>query len=255
MAEAHRDAAARVERESDLEDDDLETGGPSGRPLPASRHYRRAQRDRGSETRTQLLEAALDLFGRRGFDGASTREIAKAAGANLAAIVYHFGSKEALHIAVAEHVVRKISERIAPLIDEAASIPDDPAKARDMLRRLMENQVEVMLDGDGSERWSRFLVREHMQPTAAFEVVYRMLNKSIQVYQRLLAIVLRRPVDDEEVIVRTFSLFGQIMVFRVSHALILRHAGWREMGDRERREISRVILRQIDAILDAETAP
>ena len=87
MAEAHRqgdiDSAPQVEGKGGTEPEE----DSRDRPLPASRHYRRAQRDRGAETRAQLIEAALDVFGRRGFEGASTREIAKAAGANLAAIV------------------------------------------------------------------------------------------------------------------------------------------------------------------------
>src|SRR4051812_37372769 len=71
----------------------------------AKRRRRAAVFDRGAETRARLIAAALEVFGHKGFDGASTREIADAAGANLAAIVYHFGSKEALYHAVAEDVV------------------------------------------------------------------------------------------------------------------------------------------------------
>ena len=66
---------------------------------------RRKWRGQGAETRQRLVEAALDIFGRLGFEGATTRQIANQAGTNLAAIKYHFGSKEALHIAVAEHIV------------------------------------------------------------------------------------------------------------------------------------------------------
>ena len=94
-------------------------------PRSGSPHYRRARRDRGAETRAQLIEAALDVFGRLGYEGASTREIAKTANANLAAIVYHFGSKEALYIAVAEHVVASILAKIGPTLAAAA----DPAAA------------------------------------------------------------------------------------------------------------------------------
>src|SRR3984893_2334354 len=61
------------------------------KPKTRSRHYRRAQYDRGAETRARLIEAALDVFGRLGLEGATTREIGKQAGVNLAAIVYHFG--------------------------------------------------------------------------------------------------------------------------------------------------------------------
>ncbi|HEX6141368.1 MAG TPA: TetR family transcriptional regulator, partial [Geminicoccaceae bacterium] len=55
----------------------------------------RARGERGEATRERLLLAAIDVFGRRGFE-ASTRELAGAAGVNLAAIPYHFGSKHGL---------------------------------------------------------------------------------------------------------------------------------------------------------------
>ena len=51
---------------------------------------------RGEDTRQRLIEAALKIFGESGFEGASTRMLADAAGANLAAIPYHFGSKEVI---------------------------------------------------------------------------------------------------------------------------------------------------------------
>ncbi len=47
-------------------------------------------------TRLRMLHAALDLFGRHGFDATTTRMLTQAAGVNLGAIPYHFGSKEGL---------------------------------------------------------------------------------------------------------------------------------------------------------------
>ena len=47
-------------------------------------------------TKERILRAAESLFARRGFDGASLRELTSAAGVNLAAVNYHFGSKEKL---------------------------------------------------------------------------------------------------------------------------------------------------------------
>src|SRR5437588_5922291 len=53
-----------------------------------------------SDRRRQLLETALDLFSRKGFEGATTREIAAAAGVTEAIIFRHFPSKQALYTAV-----------------------------------------------------------------------------------------------------------------------------------------------------------
>ena len=96
-------------------------GGNEGNAEPRTRS------DRGADTRAQLIEAALEIFGRLGYEGATTRQIAKAADANLAAIVYHFGSKEALHLAVAEHVAKSILARIGPTL-ATISAPESAAE-------------------------------------------------------------------------------------------------------------------------------
>src|SRR5471032_1898090 len=52
------------------------------------------------ETRRRILEAAEELFMQHGFEGASMRLLTTKAGVNLAAVNYHFGSKDALIEAV-----------------------------------------------------------------------------------------------------------------------------------------------------------
>src|SRR4051812_5712364 len=59
---------------------------------------------RGDETRRRLIQEGVRLFGARGFDGVTTRDLAAAADCNQAAILYHFGSKEEVYLAVARHV-------------------------------------------------------------------------------------------------------------------------------------------------------
>ena len=71
--------------------------------------------DRGDATRQKLLAASIDVFGRLGFDGATTRAVADAAGVNLQAIPYYFGSKDGLYIATAEHIAAQIRSHVAEL--------------------------------------------------------------------------------------------------------------------------------------------
>jgi TetR/AcrR family transcriptional regulator, regulator of cefoperazone and chloramphenicol sensitivity len=226
------------------------TAGVSGAPP-----HERARRDRGADTRAQLIEAGLDVFGRLGFEGASTREIAKAAKANLAAIVYHFGGKEGLHRAVAEHVAQSILQRIGPTLavvgDPAAAASQ--AGARAMLTRLIENFIEVILGSAEAERWARFIVREQMQPTASFDVIYRFLGGAATVATRLVAAALGRP-EDEAIRIRAFTMLGQVLVFRVAQALVMRRMEWRQIGDRERGLIRAVVIGHVNDILNAEGA-
>jgi len=55
------------------------------------------------DRRRQLLEAALEAFSRKGFEGATTKEIAEAAGVTEGVVFRHFPSKQALYAAVLEH--------------------------------------------------------------------------------------------------------------------------------------------------------
>ena len=82
-----------------------------------------------STTRARLIEAALGLFAERGYDGTSIRAITQAAGANLGAVTYHFGSKAALFEAVLSAVITPLREGIAsgasttaPPLDRIAAI-------------------------------------------------------------------------------------------------------------------------------------
>lgn len=65
-----------------------------------------------ADTRAALIEAARTLFAEQGYDGASVRAITGRAGANLAAVTYHFGSKEALYHEVVASMMHPIRDRI-----------------------------------------------------------------------------------------------------------------------------------------------
>ena len=140
--------------------------------------------------------------------------------ANLAAIVYHFGSKEALHVAVAEYIVGahrragRAERSPPPAHPEAAATPE---AARAALVRLLETYVDVILGAAEAERWARFIVREQMQPTAAFDVIYRSHGRRPRRSARgSSAPPLGRSRDDEAVRLSVFTMMGQILVFRVA---------------------------------------
>jgi len=221
------------------------------RSAPETPH-RRAVRDRGAETRERLIEAALDVFGRYGFEGATTRQIAKEAKANLAAIVYHFGSKEALHVAAAEHIALRIGALVGPSLALATSpaATATPAGARAALIRLLETYADVILGEREAERWARFIVREQMQPTAAFDVIYNYMGGAHGVGARLVGAAIGRDPDDEPVKLAVLTMMGQIMVFRVARELVLRRTGWRTIGEAQRAAIKRLVVAETNAILD-----
>lgn len=73
---------------------------PAAYPRPMSETRRVRNDRRGVERRKAIIEAATNVFARRGFRTASLNEVAEQAGVTPAGILYHFGSKDALLLAV-----------------------------------------------------------------------------------------------------------------------------------------------------------
>src|SRR3954462_1955804 len=77
------------------------------------------------DRRAAILDSALEVFSKRGYNGASIDEIAQAAGISKALIYEHFPSKRDLHVSLLERSVQEVFERLA---DAAAT--SDPGEVR-----------------------------------------------------------------------------------------------------------------------------
>ena len=94
----------------------IETSSPSA-PPPSPPATRRRQA-RATATRTALLDAALQEFAAHGFEGASTRTIAAAAGTHQPQINYHFDSKEELWKAAVDHLFDRLDHAVSDHLGE-----------------------------------------------------------------------------------------------------------------------------------------
>ena len=102
----------------------------------------------------RLLAAALDVFGRLGFDGTSTRQLADAAGVNLQAIPYYFSNKEGLYIATAEYLTEMISDHVGDMREKTkARIEEikasggvlEPTEARTLLAAIAQLMITLFV--------------------------------------------------------------------------------------------------------------
>ncbi|MGO4339053.1 CerR family C-terminal domain-containing protein [Labrys sp. KB_33_2] len=194
---------------------------------------------RGDATREKLLDASIGVFGRYGFDGASTRMLADAASVNLQAIPYYFGSKEGLYVATADHIASLISSHVGGLggrirarLAEATGggTTIDRQEAQAFLTELAQ-AMAVLFIGPISEPLARFLIREQMEPTEAFERIFAQVMKPmLEAASMLVGIVLGEDGLTRHVKLRTLSLLGGLMVFRVAHAAVKRHLAWDTIG-------------------------
>jgi AcrR family transcriptional regulator len=112
------------------------------------------------ETRTRILDAAEELFMQHGFEGTSMRLLTAKAGVNLAAVNYHFGSKDAL----IEALFRR---RLDPMNAERVAALDrlEDFSAENIIRAFVRPSLRLIEDGQGGGRnFIRLLGRTYTEP-------------------------------------------------------------------------------------------
>jgi AcrR family transcriptional regulator len=118
------------------------------------------------DTRSRILDAAENLFVEHGLDATTLRMITAEAKANLAAVNYHFGSKEALIEAVFRRRLTWLNEqRIAALDALEVEARGAPLKPRQIVESFFGVAVRLAASSPGGKTFMRLLGRTYTEPS------------------------------------------------------------------------------------------
>ncbi len=111
----------------------------------------------------RLVEAAEDLFCRRGYNETSVRDIAANAGCNVAAVNYYFGGKENLYLEVWRRRLAFMRQTRLTSIEKVMSTSTEP-QLEDLLRSYAISFIEPLIDGSPKSRFVSLMAREMIDP-------------------------------------------------------------------------------------------
>ncbi|WP_405923378.1 TetR/AcrR family transcriptional regulator [Streptomyces sp. NBC_00035] len=161
------------------------------------------RREAGQRTRAGLQTAALELLAQRGPEGVTLREITARAGANVAAVSYHFGSLKALCDSAIEHALeRYLDAQILALgsLGSTSTLQEVAAAfARPMVRALAAGGQDLAV--------MRTVARVSIDPPQGWERLTGKFHQSRREALRLLTANLPG-VDEQELIFRTRCAAG-----------------------------------------------
>jgi len=111
----------------------------------------------------RLVEAAEELFCRRGYNDTSVRELAAIAGCNVASVNYYFGGKDNLYVEVWRRRLVFLRENRLASIEKVMSAPNLP-QLEDLLRSYAVSFIEPLIEGSPHCRFINLMAREMIDP-------------------------------------------------------------------------------------------
>jgi AcrR family transcriptional regulator len=162
------------------------------------------------ETRTRILDAAEELFMQHGFEGTSMRQLTSRAGVNLAAVNYHFGSKDALIEAVFRRRLDPMNAARIAALEELEKENRAPAPEA-IIRAFVGPSLRMIEDGrSGGRNFIRLLGRTYTDPAKGIRaLIGQMYAPAMERYKRALQRALpQMPAD--ELVWRMHFMFGTL---------------------------------------------
>jgi AcrR family transcriptional regulator len=161
------------------------------------------------DTRQRVLHAAGQIFADKGYDATTVREICARAGANQAAVNYHFRDKENLYVEAVQH---------AHCVGMDETMPDWTARTppSEKLRQFVEGMLSHLLDPSRPDWHAQLMMRELSHPTdACVKLVDAYIRPKADLLGSILAEMLPPGTPEREAHLVGFSVVGQCLFYRV----------------------------------------
>lgn len=170
-----------------------------------------------ADTRQRLIDAASEIFIEQGYKAAKIRDIVQRAGANVAAVNYHFNGKEGLYAEVIrQHAAQAIE-------DFAHAAAEEPCAPKAQLRNYIRTFLKRLLGNNVQSRMARLIARESVEPSAAFDLVVEqfVVPQHVALHNTVRAI-LGEEVSEESVRRCSMSIIGQCLYYWSARRVVKR---------------------------------
>jgi AcrR family transcriptional regulator len=182
----------------------------------------------GSVTKDRILQTALGLFARNGFEGARMEKLAAEVGINKASLYFHFKSKEELFRALFQQILLEYQEELRTILNETKTLP-----VKERLTAIYEKYLDYNWNNTRMEFWNRMY---YFPPQMMKDEIVKSTLDTESFFIAELAVIMEenirrkelRPLDAEHM---AKSYYYVLTCIGLSADLMDKTAGLKEMAD------------------------
>jgi TetR/AcrR family transcriptional regulator, regulator of cefoperazone and chloramphenicol sensitivity len=165
-----------------------------------------AKREDGKETLRRLLNAACDVFAKKGYRDARVADICRRADANVASVNYYFGDKESLYKEAWEYALRDMNESVFS--------ESDVGTGQERLQTFIQNLIQNFAAEGDLGRFGRLYLVEMVNPTGLIQDAWHdMIEPNRQKLHAIIRDILGTEAQDRDIRFCELSIVNQCRMF------------------------------------------
>ncbi|MGY4480379.1 CerR family C-terminal domain-containing protein [Bradyrhizobium sp. USDA 3364] len=212
---------------------------------------------RGEETRARIIRAALALFGERGFDGVSTRDIAAQAGVPAPSLQYYFENKEGLYAACIEDIQIAANAAVGPALEVVEALLRDKASVTaiiDAYCSSLDGLADFLFASPDATSRALFIARRVMPMKATMMRSDLSKGSGSRLHEccsRVIATISGGAVNEEDSRMMAVAINGQLLTFHFARDHLKYLLGYDEITPERLADLKAMVRRQTTLLLKA----
>lgn len=212
---------------------------------------------RGEETRARIIRTALALFGERGFDGVSTRDIATQAGVPAPSLQYYFENKEGLYAACIEDIQTSAMKAMSPgleVLDELLGAKAGSNAVIEAYCSILDGFADYLFGSPDAVSRALFITRRIMPTKSTIARPDGAKGAGSRLHEgcaRAIAYLSGGTIAEDESRMMAVSINGQLLTFHFARGYLKFLLGYDEITPERLKMLKQIVRRQTTLLLKA----
>jgi len=205
-----------------------------------------------TNSKEKILDAAVTIFSKHGFDGARTRDIADLAKVNIATLHYHFKSKDNIYGSVINQIYEVSNKYMMPTMIEQKRIIDNSTDKKEIIEaiKIMSLTFITTITNPDNKRYSKIIALEQIDQSKHFKTIFESIMKRVcEPFTEAIAKIMGKKSDSIEVILLTHSIHSMMTALQNNRSSLFYLSGWKGYDENNIKDVKKNILGAIDSLL------
>ena len=186
---------------------------------------------KSANPKEKILEAAITIFAKNGFDAARTRDIAALAQTNISTLHYHFKSKDNIYKSVIKHINDTANKYMMPTMIAQQEIIAASSDKKEIIAaiKIMALTFVETITAPENERITKIVACEQIDQSKHFKILFENVMKRVcDPFMLAVSKIIDKKITSIEVILLTHTLHGILTSFQTSKSSLIHISGWRD---------------------------